>query len=145
MTGDQAREVSRLLSLFFRGSKRIFHFGWCEGADDQAAFLARTFGYLLVAHPGPGESKRGTIVPNEIQGDEIREPKSYLARNRDIVDESWVVIAAPKDDAELLRSGTWATIRYARKVERPLYIIWPDGTLKYIHRPPSKLKLQKGS
>ena len=30
---------------------------------------------------------------------------------------------------EQLRSGTWATVRHARKLKRPIVIINPDGTL----------------
>jgi hypothetical protein len=41
------------------------------------------------------------------------------------------VIAAPMSSAEILRSGTWATIRYARKAGKPVLIIWPNGELGF--------------
>jgi hypothetical protein len=52
---------------------------------------------------------------------------AHLQRNRNIVDAVQVMIACPRGFEEELRSGTWATIRYARKVGRKLYIIYPDG------------------
>lgn len=54
-------------------------------------------------------------------------PEDLLARNRDIVDETEILIACPGHMHEELRSGTWSTIRYAVKIQRPHIIIWPDG------------------
>jgi len=65
----------------------------------------------------------------KLGGEEFREPKPPLVRNRDIVDECDLLVACPGSDHEELRSGTWACIRYARKVKRKTIIIWPDGTL----------------
>lgn len=42
--------------------------------------------------------------------------EDYLDRNREMVDGADVLIAFPKTAEEETRSGTWATIRYARKV-----------------------------
>jgi len=50
-----------------------------------------------------------------------------LTRNHDIVDCTELLIACPKSMKEELRSGTWATVRYARKLERPVIIIYPNG------------------
>jgi len=55
----------------------------------------------------------------------------YLARNHFIVAYSEELVAAPKSNKEELRSGTWATIRYARKRKRMVTIIYPDGSLEY--------------
>lgn len=44
---------------------------------------------------------------------ETREPYPYLRRNQHIVDECDILIATPKEIEHTLRSGTWATIRYA--------------------------------
>ena len=30
----------------------------------------------------------------------------------------------------MARSGTWSTIRYAKKVDKPVKIVYPDGTIK---------------
>src|SRR5262245_41796084 len=54
-------------------------------------------------------------------------PYFYLVRNRDIVEETDLLIAAPANAVEHLQSGTWCTVRYARRSGRHS-IIRPDGT-----------------
>jgi predicted Rossmann fold nucleotide-binding protein DprA/Smf involved in DNA uptake len=39
------------------------------------------------------------------------------------------MIATPHSYVEIGRSGTWATVRYARKAGKPIYLILPDGLL----------------
>lgn len=60
----------------------------------------------------------------------MREPAPYIVRDHAIVDEVQFLIGCPRKDIEELRSGTWATIRYARKQRRNLnciILIYPDG------------------
>lgn len=57
----------------------------------------------------------------------VLEPKPYLVRNKDIVNASEGMLAAPRGPEEL-RSGTWSTIRYARKCRKKVLIMWPDGS-----------------
>jgi hypothetical protein len=38
-----------------------------------------------------------------------------------------VVIACPFERTEQQRSGTWATVRMARKAGKPLVIVYPQG------------------
>lgn len=61
--------------------------------------------------------------------DQSMEPKPPLERNRDIVFWSDDIIAMPKTMEEEQRSGTWATVRYARKMGKKVTVIWPDGSL----------------
>lgn len=65
--------------------------------------------------------------------------KPYLARNKDIVNASDVMICCPGSSEEQVRSGTWSTWRYAKKQKNDLftaikyqqiYLILPDGTVK---------------
>lgn len=52
---------------------------------------------------------------------EERPAKPYLERNKDIANEGIDgLIAAPSGWVEELRSGTWATVRYARKLKRTI-------------------------
>lgn len=55
--------------------------------------------------------------------------KKPLDRNRDIVEAAEVLIACP-DGPERQRSGTWATIRHALRVGKPVVIVWPDGRVE---------------
>lgn len=99
-----------------------FHQGDCVGSDAQAAHGARCLGFRIIGHPPTIDAKRAFFP-----ADEWREPLSYLERNHKIVIASQEMIATPGEFEEQLRSGTWATIRYARRVGRPLHVIYPDG------------------
>lgn len=54
-----------------------------------------------------------------------------LSRNHTIVDKSDLLIATPKETKEVIRSGTWATIRYAIKKHKSVYIIYPSGLIEW--------------
>lgn len=123
MTGEQAASVNNLLGMWVPGE---FHHGGCVGSDVQAAELARVWGYKTVRHPGDTPSKQDA----KFLDDDSRMVLPNLARNHVIVDEVELMIAAPRQDQEVQRSGTWATIRYARKAARPLYIVFPDGMIR---------------
>jgi hypothetical protein len=101
-----------------------FHHGSCQGADVEAARIVREVvpNCLIVAHPGPDGDKH-----REVSGvDNVTtEPKSHFARNRDIVNETDLLAAAPLQDEPQNYGGTWYTIGYARKAGRESLIIWP--------------------
>jgi hypothetical protein len=103
------------------------HCGDCIGADAEFIDIAtkintsvRTIGHIPLK-----ESKRAFIEYTK-----KAEPKEYLDRNHDIVDQSQIMLATPNEDGEILRSGTWATIRYTRKQKKPLIIIYPSGNFE---------------
>lgn len=58
--------------------------------------------------------------------DRESEPRDYIARNHAIVDSTEFMIATP-GGPEHQRSGTWSTIRYAKRVGKRVVIIMPDG------------------
>jgi len=126
MTGDQANRVFGFLTGvgLQAGSPLEFHHGGCVGSDVQAAELARQLGYRTIRHPGDNDAKQDTSFVD----DEILEVLGNLIRNRIIVEEVDVMVAAPKEQDEVVRSGTWAAIRYARTLGRDLYLVLPDGT-----------------
>ncbi len=100
----------------------VLHEGDCIGADEMMVDTFRDHMHI-VAHPPIDDSKRAFAYY-----DEIRKPKEYLVRNVDIVNESVMLLATPKGYTELLRSGTWSTIRHAARTNTRTVIIWPDGT-----------------
>jgi len=94
------------------------HHGDCVGADAQVHKIAKGLDLLVCIHPPKNDRYRAFC-----QGAGAMHPvRSYLRRNRDIVDACDVLIAAP-DGPERLRSGTWATIRYARKRGKRVIIV----------------------
>ncbi len=98
-----------------------FHHGDCIGADAEAALLAHDMGLIVICHP-PVKTRHRAYA----KAHHTREPKDYLARNRAIVDSCDMLIATPAGE-EKLRSGTWSTIRYARRWGRHIYIVYPDS------------------
>lgn len=50
--------------------------------------------------------------------------KPYLKRNIDIVDNTDILIGCPSGE-EIVRSGTWHTIRYAKKQNKKIMMIRP--------------------
>lgn len=122
MTGDQSATVMRYLTS--EGIGEIHH-GDCIGADAQAHEISRLCKMRVVTHPPDNPSKRAWC-----EGDASYSPKPYLARNRDIVNNTDYLIATPRGTAEEVRSGTWATVRYALKAHKLVVIIWPNGQLE---------------
>ena len=43
-------------------------------------------------------------------------------RNKDIVNSCDILIACPENDKEVIRSGTWSTIRYAKKINKTVLL-----------------------
>ena len=125
MTQKQEIELFIWLKKIAPGCE--FHHGDCVGSDKRAAFLAHDAGLRLFEHPPTNRSKRA-YVSSFLESTKLP-PKPYLERNHDIVDASDALFATPNTMEEVMRSGTWATIRYARKRLKPIIIIWPDGTV----------------
>lgn len=61
--------------------------------------------------------------------DHLYPVKKPLARNRDIVEASDQLLAAPRTFKREPHSGTWATIEMAREAKKTVVIAWPDGTV----------------
>ncbi len=111
--GMSQRQKDRLRWVIADASE--FHHGDCIGADAEAHEIALGLGLKIVIHPPLLESKRA-FCKGAFQ---VLDPKEYLDRNRDIVDCCQILIAAPRNMKEELRSGTWSTIRYAKKTKKP--------------------------
>jgi len=102
-----------------------FHHGDCIGADDQAGRLAHGLGYQVHIHPPIIEDKRAFSIHH------FAHPAAqYLTRNGHIADRAQILLAAPDTIDERLRSGTWATVRYARQRRVPAILVFPDGTAR---------------
>lgn len=100
--------------------------GDCVGVDFQAACLADSLGIPTFSHPGfspnyPDDTRFRAFHKSTT----IYDPKPFLERDEDIAHNVAVLIACPLESKEVLRSGTWATIRYARKAGTPRIILLP--------------------
>lgn len=120
--------LKMLISLDNESSDFCFHHGDCIGADEQAhrIFHDKVGGKLIYLHPPHNDKLRAKL---DSECFHVFETKQYLERNHDIVDASDFLIAAPKEAEETVKSGTWATIRYAEKQKKNVVIIRPDGSV----------------
>ena len=139
MTEAQKVSVTFMLTkmLEMRFYKGVMNNGDCVGADATFFLIWNDivinckvndieYDMTTVGHI-PLRSNARAYLPFTI----LRKPKPYLERNQAIVDCSSVLIATPYEADEILRSGTWSTIRRARKKGIKIAIVRPDGTVKY--------------
>lgn len=98
-----------------------FHHGDCIGADASAHEIAKKLEIDIYIYPPINNRKRAFCTGSF----STYPPKDYIERNHDIVDNCDVLIACPKSNVEETRSGTWATVRYARRIKRPVIILKP--------------------
>lgn len=122
MTDQQRKGLYDLLSEW---KPKWMHQGDCIGVDAQAVEMARALDIMIVSHP-PFDPKYRAFAYFDVE----KKPMAYLLRNEMIVNASQVLIGMPRLTREQLRSGTWACIRYARVVQKPHYIIYPNGRLE---------------
>jgi hypothetical protein len=109
-----------------------FRHGQCVGADCYVAAVAKNLTYKVIAYPGfPGGNRadrqyRGKFNKNDV----VMAEEEFFTRNRLIVLASDLMIATPKESYETLRSGTWATVRFATKKGKHLIVVLPNGQMK---------------
>jgi hypothetical protein len=125
LTIFQKRAIVQQLERYRKQALRfIAVHGDCIGADEFFATVAWQLGYYIIIRPGVNSIGRNaaracTRANEELPG----EP--FLVRNRKIVGDSDILLAAPREPYNELRSGTWATIRHAKKVGVLTEIIYP--------------------
>lgn len=127
LTPQQKKQLLEyLVSLALKSIEA--HHGMCVGADEDFHHLIintyKSDNRHIVGHP-PTELKYASSVMVDLAW----APADYLARDKALVEESDVLIACP-NSLERLRSGTWATVRYAEKINKQVTIIYPDGRVK---------------
>ena len=126
--GMTKAQMKSLLKVLEKLKFREVHHGDCIGADKQFHNLIRLFfpKARIVIHPPNIPTYRAFC-----KGDIILPEKYYLDRNEDIVKSSDIIIACPKEFKEVKRSGTWSTVRCARRLGKSVIIIYPDGSIEY--------------
>ncbi|KKK76317.1 hypothetical protein LCGC14_2864870 [marine sediment metagenome] len=118
--GMSRKQFGAITALLRETMPSEVHHGGCKGADSGFHVLARRLGIRIILHPS-------VITKHQVvfTADEVRPAEPYLVRNHNIVDEVEGLIACPAEKQEVLRSGTWATIRYARNKGVPVNVIFP--------------------
>jgi hypothetical protein len=136
LTSPQLTVLRKVLDKIHETDVYEYHHGSCEGADDMFDTLIRQIvnpGSVIHIHPPLNRSKMVdcSSKPAGTKTVQIHSPKRYLDRNSDIVRASGMLVACPREKVEILRSGTWSTIRRARRKKIPYIIVWPDGDLEF--------------
>ena len=115
--GITTQQTQKFLEIMNQMNPTEFHHGGCKGADlELAQITEEMFGAKIVLH-----------LPL------ITESKYYLKRNREIIERCNILLAFPSLKHEVIRSGTWYTIRYAKRVHRKTKIIYPDGSVEDVN------------
>lgn len=115
-----------LTDLLIMHQPMEIHYGMCIGADTELHhifFLLKTKGDIkssakIIGHPPKNKKKYVWRICHEYWSE-----KDYMDRNHDIVRESQLLIGCPMFGMETIRSGTWATIRYARFLRQRRIVI----------------------
>ena len=139
--GMTDQQLNRLGKLLLELRPTHMNNGDCVGADAEAQDLCAmlSFGPTIKLYPAfeCGHPLRWGQFCCPNKGGPYRHEKVVyinrilkpLTRNKVMVDSAQYTIACPAEAHEVLRSGTWSTIRYTRKVGKRLYLIHPDGSI----------------
>lgn len=122
--GMTAAQMSTFARLRTELQLTVFHHGDCVGADAEAHDLVVGGGSPVEVHVHPPVDDTHRAWK---KGDVEHKPLTHFARNRAIVIASDVLMAASASPERLTRGGAWYTIDYARKLGKPVVILWPDG------------------
>jgi hypothetical protein len=130
MTEAQKESVKYYLSQLNPG---VVRHGMCIGADADFHVIAVQAGWETIGHPGV--TRNGKVwLRAAVKPDVVLDEKFFLDRNHDIVDASDEMLACPGENMEQWRSGTWATIRYARKTGKSVILVRPDGLVVVVSK-----------
>lgn len=123
LTEEQKIEIIKILDQY---NNIIVSHGDCIGSDTDfhnicIEYKKSNVGKNFEIHIYPPECD--TLRAYNL-GDVIYKTKPYLERNKDIVINSEILIGCPIDKhCEEIRSGTWSTIRFARKHNKQIHLL----------------------
>ena len=135
-TGAIATIAAVWFSTLDNNQNGVFHVhhGCATGADNAAHWGSSVLDDTLIhGHPGVDQYGKSPYRMPYAEFHVIHPDKPYLDRNADIVSFSDALLAAPQypeSDPRSRRSGTWQTIRLARKSSIPILITRPDGHIE---------------
>jgi len=123
--GLNEEQRNQIINLLDKYDNMIILHGDCIGSDTDFHNLCINYRNLksskkIIIHIYPPDK---STLRGFNKGDLIMDMKPYLDRNMDIINNSDLLVACPFDkNKEELRSGTWSTIRQARKKKMKIYI-----------------------
>lgn len=129
LQGPTSQQNDAMRKLFRKLAISRFVHGGAPGCDTIAHYAVRRRhpNILIEIHPGPFS---GSTVWLPMGNCEIYPELPSLERDRVIVGRIQGLVAIPRTDREELGSGTWSTVRYAREIGCPIYIIRKNGQIR---------------
>ncbi len=132
--GGTPAQLATLRQFLLPSATAELHHGDCIGVDAEAHAIMLAIkqdpdlygARQIIVHPPDRPSKRAFC-----EGYDFIWPEApYLMRDQDIVNSTSLLIAVPHADKGQLRSGTWATVRYATRRGKLVLIILRDGSIR---------------
>lgn len=106
--------------------------GVCVGSDTDFNKLAKEALYHTKGYPGHSmKNPTDLTFRGDGEYDELEESDTHFARNRRIVNDTNVLFATPYSNNLDGPGGTNFTISYARKRNKPVYVVYPDGETEF--------------
>lgn len=130
MTGDQqaalAKELRELQDKH-REEDVEAHHGDAVGADAQFHAICQGLRIPIIVFPSKDQRDRAFCTGAKAE----HPPQKFREQSEAIVRFCDLLIAAPDGFRERLRgSGTWMTVRIARKAQKTCVFCYPDGVLE---------------
>ena len=113
-SGMTLQQHIRLVKLLHKTHMTHVHHGGAIGADEQFHFIVRRLDPRIHITVHPASISQNDAQYYKGSNVTVLPAKPPLARNRDIVAAVDFLIACPAQSKEIVRSGTWATYRYAK-------------------------------
>lgn len=107
-----------------------FSHGDCVGSDADAHQIAVEIGIPIIIYPPRKNDLRAYC---KASGAVIKPVADYLERNLAIISDTDQLIACPREYENQVRSGTWYTIRQAKKRNKTVRVILPNGQVRLIY------------
>lgn len=125
--GMTAHQEKELIAWVEENRDVIIQFthGCCIGSDEQAHSIVRKICHDNVTIVGRPGFATGHPMRSDCRCDTTEHVQAPMDRNRAIVHNSDILIFTPKFP-QLKRSGTWATLKFARDVvKKPVIVLAP--------------------
>ena len=129
MTEEQAKTVGVWLMNHETEISQLHH-GACIGADVDFHNICIDMEMIRLVHVHPSDNKNTNQLRQlkQIENVAMIWPiETPLARDWTMVQHCDILLATPLQDDEVVRSGTWTTVRYARKLRKKVRLIRRSG------------------
>jgi len=127
LTMEQEISIIRLLGQYSMESS--IHHGDEVGSCETFHKIVVKRGFSVVVHPST-RGVRGHCDRNGVDDDVVTwEVKTSFKRYCDVVNECNTLFFCPKGLQKKRWGGGWFWVGYARRMEKTIAILWPDGMI----------------